>query len=59
MLTLLQTPSQRIRFLIGQYLVPSEAEHRALRLPPSLYFLYYPLRPLRLVAKHVFRYKRA
>lgn len=58
MLAVLETPGQRIRFLAGVYLIPSEAEYRVLRLPPSLYFLYYPFRQIRLVAKHVFRCKR-
>ena len=51
-LRLLETPAQRLRCLAGLYLTPSEAEYRALQLPPSLFFLYYPFRPLRLLWKH-------
>jgi hypothetical protein len=56
-LRLLETPSQRFRCLAGLYVTPSEAEFRALRLPPPLYFLYYPFRPLRLSWKHVVKGK--
>jgi hypothetical protein len=52
MLRLLETRSQRLRCRKGLYLTPSEAEYRALRLPPLLFFLYYPYRPMRLVWKH-------
>ena len=52
-LRLLETPAQRLRYLAGLYLTPSEAEYRALKLPPSLFFLYYPFRPLRLIWKYV------
>jgi Uncharacterised nucleotidyltransferase len=52
-LRLLETPAQRVRCLAGLYVGPSEAEFRALRLPPPLYFLYYPFRPLRLSWKHL------
>ena len=52
-LRLLEHPGQRLRCLSGQYLTPSEAEYRVMRLPPWLYFLYYPLRPIRLFWKHV------
>jgi len=52
-LGLVENSRHRLRFLTGHYLTPSEAEHMVLRLPPSLYFLYYPFRPARLFAKHV------
>jgi hypothetical protein len=52
-LRLLETTSQRLRYLIGLYLTPSEAEYRAIRIPPPLFFLYYPYRPIRLFWKHV------
>ena len=52
-LALLESPYDRLRFLAGHYLTPSEAEYMALRLPPALYFLYYPFRPARLFHKHV------
>jgi len=51
-LRLLETSAQRLRCLAGLYLTPSEAEYRALQLPPSLFFLYSPFRPLRLLWKH-------
>ena len=57
-LQLLETPGHRVRYLTGQYLTPSEAEYRVLQLPPWLFPLYYPLRPLRLFAKHVIRYPK-
>jgi hypothetical protein len=43
--------SDRMRFWVG-YIVPTPLEWRLLRLPRSLSFLYYLLRPVRLVAKH-------
>ena len=52
---LLDNGPHRFRFLTGHYLTPSEAEYKVLSLPPSLYFLYYPYRPVRLFAKHVLR----
>ena len=51
-LRLLETSSRRLRYLVGLYVRPSEAEYRALRLPPPLFFLYYPFRPIRLLWKH-------
>lgn len=58
-LRLLETRGQRLRCLAGLYLTPSEAEFRALRMPPWLFFLYYPFRPIRLLWKHaVIRDKR-
>ena len=52
-LQLLEGPGHRLRYLAGQYLTPSEAEFRALRLPPWLFALYYLFRPIRLFTKHV------
>src|SRR6266849_5151391 len=40
--------SQRVHYVFGSFFGPSEAEYRALRLPPALYGLYYVFRPLRL-----------
>ena len=54
-LGLLETRQHRLRYLTGHYLTPSEAEYKVLRLPPSMYFLYYPFRPARLLTKHVLR----
>jgi hypothetical protein len=42
----------RVRFLIGVFLEPTEAEYEALKLPLPLHWLYYFLRPLRLIAKY-------
>jgi hypothetical protein len=51
-LRMLERPNQRLRLLHGLYLSPSAAEYKVLRLPPALYFLYYPFRPVRLLWKH-------
>ena len=45
----------RLRYVFGTFIGPSEAEYRAIRLPPALYLLYYPFRPLRLLVKHTVR----
>jgi Uncharacterised nucleotidyltransferase len=42
----------RVRFLVGVFLEPTEAEYAALKLPLPLHWLYYFFRPLRLVAKY-------
>ena len=47
--------AQRVRFFVGVYIAPTEAEYRALQLPPALHLLYYAFRPLRLIAKHARR----
>jgi hypothetical protein len=52
-LQVLERPEQRLRYLAGSVMTPSEAEYNLLRLPPFLFFLYYPLRILRLIAKAV------
>ncbi len=41
-----------VRYLIGIFLEPTEAEYEALKLPLQLQWLYYFFRPLRLVAKY-------
>jgi hypothetical protein len=51
-LRMLESTSHRRRFLFGTVFQPSEAEFMSLQLPPALYWLYYPFRPLRLAAKH-------
>jgi hypothetical protein len=43
---------QRARYIVGSFLVPSEAEYRVLKLPDAFYLLYYLFRPLRLIAKY-------
>jgi hypothetical protein len=45
---LLKTPAQKLRYLAIRLLVPTPAECQLLPLPAWLFFLYYPLRPLRL-----------
>jgi hypothetical protein len=50
-LHLLKRPSDKLRYLAHVFLVPTLAERRFMRLPSSLGFLYYPLRPLRLGCK--------
>jgi Uncharacterised nucleotidyltransferase len=52
-LELLELPRHRVRFLFGEYLTPSEAEYRALRLPLWLHFLYYAFRPIHLLWKNL------
>lgn len=44
--------SNRMRLVVGMVCQPTEAEYRALQLPPGLYWLYYLLRPLRLAVKY-------
>ncbi len=43
---------QRARFVFGIFVQPTEAEYRALQLPPGLHWLYYLFRPLRLAIKY-------
>jgi len=42
----------RIRFLIGVFLEPTEAEYEVLKLPLPLHWLYYFFRPIRLAFKY-------
>jgi len=44
--------SHQVRYLIGIFLEPTEAEYEALKLPLPLHWLYYFFRPLRLTAKY-------
>ena len=44
--------SYRARLVFGIFWEPTEAEYRALQLPPGIYWLYYLFRPLRLAVKH-------
>ena len=46
---------QRLRFVVGVFLEPTEAEYQALKLPIRLHGIYYLFRPLRLTAKYVQR----
>jgi hypothetical protein len=52
-LQVLERPEQRLRYLLGSVMTPSEAEYDVVRLPPFLFFLYYPLRILRLIGRAV------
>ena len=47
LLRLLKTPARKLRYLAIRLLVPTPAECKLLPLPARLFFLYYPLRPLR------------
>ena len=53
-LRLFESPRNRARYLLGHF-APSRAEYQILPLPPSLYFLYYFFRPLRLIARSMIR----
>jgi len=48
---LLKRPSEKLRWFAEMFFVARVADHRFLSLPPSLSFLYYLLRPLRLTYK--------
>jgi len=48
LLELMDRPSARLQYVLTVILMPTLAERRAVKLPPGLEFLYYPLRPLRL-----------
>jgi hypothetical protein len=50
-LNLLKTPAQKLRYLSIRLLVPTSADCEFLPLPSALFFLYYPLRPLRVAGK--------
>ncbi len=50
-LRLLKTPARRLHYLAIHLFIPTLAECEFLPLPDSLFFLYYALRPLRVVAK--------
>jgi putative nucleotidyltransferase-like protein len=50
-LYVLKRPADKLRFFGAVLFVPSLTEHQFLRLPAWLGFLYYPLRPLRIVCK--------
>jgi len=50
-LRMLERLLDKLRFLRGLLITPTEAEWRDLRLPPALYLLYYPYRLARLVGK--------
>jgi hypothetical protein len=51
----LERTSDRLKYLFGSFVLPSEAEYRTLKLPPALYSLYYIFRPLRLAVKYAMR----
>jgi hypothetical protein len=53
-LPLLETVGDKLRYLHGLVLAPTEAEFEALQLPPALGWAYYPFRFLRLSWKHAF-----
>jgi hypothetical protein len=49
---LLNTPARRLRYLAIRLLIPTRMDCEFLHLPPSLFFLYYALRPLRVTCKN-------
>jgi hypothetical protein len=53
-LRLFESPRDRARYLLGHF-APSRAEYQILPLPPSLFFLYYFFRPLRLITRYIVR----
>jgi hypothetical protein len=42
----------KLRCALGFSLLPTEADAESLPLPPALFFLYYPYRPIRLASKY-------
>jgi hypothetical protein len=48
----LERTRHRARLVFGMFIQPTEAEYRVLQMPPSLYWMYYLLRPGRLAAKY-------
>lgn len=48
--------SQRVRFMFGIFVQPTEAEYMAFRLPPFLDWVYYFVRPVRLLLKYARRH---
>ena len=48
---LLDTPTRKLRYLAIRLFIPTLADSEFLPLPPSLFFLYYPLRPFRVIVK--------
>ena len=53
---LLKRRSDKLRWLAQTFFVPKLADHKFVRLPASLTFLYYVLRPLRLTCKWSWRF---
>jgi hypothetical protein len=53
---LLKKRSEKLRWFAQTLFVPKMADHRFIGLPPSLNFLYYLLRPLRLTCKWSWRF---
>jgi hypothetical protein len=56
-LRLFESNRHRLRYLLGHF-APSFADYQALQLPPALYFFYYVLRPVRLLANYTVRWNR-
>ena len=48
---LMLRPSEKLRYLVRVFFVPTLAEHELIRLPQRLSFLYYCVRSVRLVCK--------
>ncbi len=56
---LLKRPSDKLRWLAQTFFVAGLADQKFIRLPDSLSFLYYALRPLRLTCKWSWRFLQA
>jgi hypothetical protein len=52
-MSLLGTPGRKVRYLLSRLLVPTPADCEFVRLPLSMFFLYYLLRPIRVTCKTV------
>jgi Uncharacterised nucleotidyltransferase len=48
----------KVRCAAARALLPTDADGQSLILPPSLYFLYYVYRPVRLALKHIAHFLR-
>jgi hypothetical protein len=58
-LRLLKTPARRLHYLAIHLFIPTLADCEFLPLPDSLFFLYYALRPFRVVGKTVWWFGEA
>ncbi len=58
-LRLLTRPWDKLRYFATVVFAPQLTDRDFLRLPPSLGFLYYPVRPVRLACKWSWRFMRA
>ncbi|MCG8374992.1 MAG: hypothetical protein MI702_00745, partial [Chlorobiales bacterium] len=47
-----ETMRDKLYFCLGRFVLPDPLDFGFLRLPPSLFFCYFLLRPIRLVARY-------